>query len=110
MANSSGLNERPSRTSLRSVATLYQGSIPILLWSLHACEQIGRGLLQAPEVRIGQRLETAVRSVHPVPDAVGNDHIARKPKRCHVTLGLLECPLHARAQTLGFDHQVRVLR
>src|SRR5438132_9683704 len=27
MANSSGLNERPSRTSLRGVATLYQGSI-----------------------------------------------------------------------------------
>src|SRR5581483_10765878 len=27
MANSSGLKERPSRTSLRGVATLYQGSI-----------------------------------------------------------------------------------
>src|SRR2546422_5578782 len=34
MANSSGLNERPSRTSLRGVATLYQGSMPILLRSL----------------------------------------------------------------------------
>src|SRR2546422_9741105 len=27
MANSSGLKDRPSRTSLRGVATLYQGSI-----------------------------------------------------------------------------------
>ena len=27
MANSSGLNERPSPTSLQGVATLYQGSI-----------------------------------------------------------------------------------
>src|SRR5947209_2902923 len=34
MANSSGLNERPSRTSLRGVTSLYQGSMSgmLLLW------------------------------------------------------------------------------
>lgn len=34
MANSSGLNERPARTSRRGVATLYQGSIGLASFTL----------------------------------------------------------------------------
>src|SRR3989442_15177973 len=100
MANSSGLNERPSRTSLRGVAILYQGSIAILLRSLHAREQRGRRAFQPREVRVGHGLESATASVHAVADPVGDDHVARKPKRLHVPLGLLERSFHTRAQAL----------
>src|SRR5260370_42424569 len=109
MANSSGLNERPSRTSVRGVATLYQGSIPILLRSLHACEQAGRRLLQPREVRGGHGLEAALSGVHPVPDTVSDDHVARKLKRCNICLRLLERTFYARAQALRLAHSVAVL-
>src|SRR2546421_677627 len=97
MANSSGLNERPSRTSLRGVATLYQGSISSLLRSLHAYEQVGRGLFQPDQVRVGHGLD-ALSSVHPVADTVRDDHVEREPKRLHVSSGLLERAFHARTQ------------
>src|SRR5688500_8610315 len=103
MANSSGLNERPSRTSLRGVATLYQGSIAILLRSLHVREQVGRRLFQAREVGISHGRKVALSSVHPVADAVGDDHVARKAKRLHVSLRLSERAFDAGAQALGFD-------
>src|SRR3989338_1451874 len=108
MANSSGLNERPSRTSLRGVATLYQGSIAILLGSLHAGEQVGRRLFQAREIGIGHGREAALSGVHPVADAVADDHVARKPERLHVSLGLVERAFDARAQAFGLDHEVAV--
>src|SRR3990172_1880978 len=110
MANSSGLNERPSRTSLRGVATLYQGSIAVLLRSVHAGEQVGCRLFQAREIGIGHRREAALSGVHPVADAVGDDHVARNPERLHISLSLLERTFDSRAQALGFDHEVAVLR
>src|SRR5438874_1716861 len=109
MANSSGLNERPSRTSLRGVATLYQGSITILLRSLHAREERGRRALQTREIRVGHRLEFVCASVHPVADPVGNNHVARDAERFHVPLGLLERAFHAGAQALRLDYEVTVL-
>src|SRR5688572_8882116 len=103
MANSSGLNERPSRTSLRGVATLYQGSIAILLGPLHTGEQAGRRLFQAREVGIGHGREAALSGVHPVADAVGDDHVTRKRERLHVSLGLIERALDPSPQPLGLD-------
>src|SRR6266581_4236740 len=110
MANSSGLNERPSRTSLRGVATLYQGSMPILLRSLHACEQPSCWPFQPREVRVCHRLKAAQAGVHPIPDAIGNDHITENAKCLHVSLALFERPFHARAEALRLDHEVTVLR
>src|SRR5439155_22220393 len=94
MANSFGLNERPSRTSLRGVATLYQGSMPILLRSLHACEQPGCWPFQPLEVCGGHGLKAAQAGVHPIPDAVGNDHVTEHAKCLHVPFALFERPLH----------------
>ena len=73
-------------------------------------EQVGRRLFQAREVGIGHGREVARSGVHPVADAVGDDHVAWKPERLHVSLGLLERALDARAQALGLDHEVAVLR
>src|SRR5262245_37967651 len=110
MANSSGLNERPSRTSLRGVATLYQGSMLILLRSLHAREQPGCWPFQPREVCVGHRLEAAQPRVHPIPDAVGNDHITENANSLQVPLALFERPFDARAEALRLDHEVTVLR
>src|SRR5262249_55917832 len=111
MANSLGLNDRPSRTSLRGVATLYQGSIAIpLLRSLQAREQVGRRSLQSGQIGIGHVLKTASARVHPVADAVGDDHIPRNPERLHVPLSLFQRAFDARTQALGFDHEMTVFR
>src|SRR6185503_11145885 len=110
MANSSGLNERPSRTSFRGVATLYHGSIAILLRSLHACEQLSRRLLQACKIRISQGLEGMLCVVHSVSHTVGNNDVSGKLERLNVPLCLLKRTLHTCAQTLGLDDEVAVLR
>src|ERR1700730_6551941 len=109
MANSSGLNDRPSRTSLRGVATLYQGSIPILLRSLHSREQVGCRLLQSWQIGVGDGLETATACVHSVADAVGDDNVARNSECLHVSLCLLKRAFNTCAQTLSFNDEVAVL-
>src|SRR5262249_19424655 len=110
MANSSGLNERPSRTSLRGVATLYQGSMPILLRAFHAVEEQRCRLLESCKVRVGDGLEVAITRVHPIADPIGNHHIARASKGLDVPPGLVESTLDTRAHPFCFDHEVAVLR
>ena len=79
--------------------------------TVSACGRTGRPpVFQAREVGIGHGREAALSGVHPVADAVGDDHVARKPERLHVALGLIERALDARAQALGLDHEVAVLR
>jgi hypothetical protein len=67
-------------------------------------------LLQASEVCISQRTKPVSRVVHSVPNTVCDDDIARQPQRLYVSLGLFECALHARSQTLSLDYEVTVLR
>src|SRR3990172_11581518 len=65
MANSSGLKERPSRTSLRGVATLYQGSMSAL---------VGLGA-----AGIGGQLDTLGRDLDHLPAAPDREGHAQLP-------------------------------
>ena len=48
--------------------------------------------------------------VHSISHAVGDNHVSGKFERLNVAFGLLKRTLHARAQALGFDDEVAVLR
>jgi len=70
----------------------------------------GRRPFQPREICVRHGLEVALGGVHPVPDAVGDDHIPGHAECLHVLLALFERPFHARAEALRFDHEVAVLR
>src|SRR5581483_1587260 len=99
-----------SRTSLRGVATLYQGSIPLPLRSLQSSEQGGGAALQPRQVRVRDRLEPSVACIHAISNSIGNDYIPRHFQCLDVALRLFQCTLDPRTQALGLDHYVTVLR
>src|SRR5438105_2287302 len=82
MANSSGLNERPSRTSLRGVATLYQGSINVLLRKERLRYSSGHfDALQRADVVVGKV---------PVPRTGYDEILVALARRRRIRLGFAE--------------------
>src|SRR5690606_32247283 len=80
----------------------------LLLRSLHADEEIDRGLFQTREVRVSEWREAAGGVVQPIADAVRDDGVAGGPKRCHVAQRLLKRAFDTGAQALRFDHEPAV--
>src|ERR1700730_11465842 len=110
MANSSGLNERPSRTSLRGVTSLYQGSIARSLRPLESVEEIKCRPLESDQVGIGDGLVVLLDRVQAIPKPVRHENIPPNVQFFGVPLGLAECPLGSHARILGLNDQPTVLR
>src|SRR5438128_8084208 len=110
MANSSGLNERPSRTSLRGVTSLYHGSIARSFRPLESVEEIKRRSLESDQVGIGDGLEVLFDRVQAIPKPIRHENIPPNFQFFDVPLRLAECPLGSHAGILGFNDQPTVLR
>jgi hypothetical protein len=89
---------------------LYQGSIAVLLRSLHTAEEADSRLLQTNEIRVGKGLESILRVVHAISDTIRHDDVAWELEGFDISLGLLERALNAGTESLRLYHKMAILR
>src|SRR5947199_8119667 len=105
MANSSGLNERPSRTSFRGVTSLYQGSIARSLRPLESVEEVQCRPLESDQVGVGDGLVVLVDCVQAIPIPVRHENVPPDIQIPCIPLGLAECALGSHTGILGLHDQ-----
>src|SRR5438045_4083088 len=105
MANSSGLNERPSRTSLRGVTSLYQASIARSLRPLESVEEIKRRPLESDQVGIGDGLVVLFDPVQAIPEPIRHQNVPPDLQIPRIPLGLAERAFGPHTGILGLYDQ-----